>query len=90
MARHPVGDAQRPAQEGTVGFLDDEQSAGAQRRLRGQPGAGVRVGGGQSAQPQGQPDGGAAAADVVVEVAVELLEAVVQVRDERDEQEYGV
>lgn len=49
-----------------------------------------RLVGGEPAQAQRQSDGRAAAGDVVVQVAVERLEAVVEIRYERDEEDLGV
>ncbi len=90
MPRHPVGDAQRAGQEGAFGLLHLQQTPGPQRRRGVQPRPGRRLRGGHPAQLQGEPGGGPAAAHVVVEVAVERLDAPVHVRGEGDQQEGGV
>ncbi len=86
----PVGHAQRAAEERAFGFLHREQSEGGQRSGREESGPARGLVGRYAAQVQGESDGGPAAADVVVEVAVEGLEGAVQVGGEGDEEEGGV
>lgn len=55
-----------------------------------EPGAGLGTVCRKSAQVEREPGGGPAAADVVVEVAVQRLEGAVEVRGQRDEQDPDV
>ncbi len=87
VGRHPVGHPQRPGQERAVELLELDQSARPQGAPLIQPVAAVPVGGEDAGQPESEPDAHPAAGDVVVEVAVVALEAVVDVgRHRRQEQ----
>jgi hypothetical protein len=90
MCGDPVRDAQGAAEERAVVVLGEQESGGQQRRGRAEAGAGGGVRRGQSAQRQSEADGGAAPGDVVVEVAVERLEPVVEVGEEGDEQDLHI
>jgi hypothetical protein len=68
----------------------DEQTGRKQRRSSGQPRSAGAGGLGQPAQPQGHSDGRAPPRDVVVQVAVELLEPAVEVGCQRGQQQLHV
>lgn len=90
VGEEPVGYAQRAGQEGAFGLLDVQQAERAQGCAGVEAGACRREVGGRPAQFQGESDGGPASADVVVEIAVERLEAPVEVGGERDEEDRRV
>ena len=90
VCRHAVGHPEPPGEEGTLRVLDPDQAVADERPGRGEPRAGVRGQARRPGQLEGQPDRGAAPGDVVVEVAVEPLEAAVEVREERDEEQVDV
>ena len=91
VAGHPVGHAQSPGEEGTIGVLDLEQPVRDQWRARRRAGRGrVASAGDRPAISNAKPDRGAAARDVVVEVAVKPLEPAVDIGHERDDQQLDV
>ncbi len=79
--------AQDAAEEGRLGLVDAEQAEADERGRGVEAGAGPWIGGGEAAQVEGEAGGGAAAAHVVVEVAVQRLEGAVDVGREREEQD---
>ena len=87
--RDPVRDAQRASEERPFAVLEEEEAAGDEgtggktvaRECGVEPGAG---------ELECEPDAGATARHVVVEVAVEALEARVDVGGEGDEQQVHV
>lgn len=85
----PVGYAQQAREQRPFGVGDLQQAARDERGGRREPEA-PGAGGGEPAEFQGQADGGAAAGEVVVEVAVQPLEPGVDVRGEGDQQEVDV
>ncbi len=89
VGRDPVGYAQHAREQRAFGVGDLQQAARDERGGRGEAEA-AGTGGGQPAQLQGEADGGAAAGQVVVEVAVQPLEPGVDVGGQRDQQEFGV
>ncbi len=85
----PVGDHQDAGQRRAFRLGDLHQAARDQGRRGGEPEpAGRRAG--EPAQLQGEPDGGPAARQVVVEVAVEPLEPRVQIGCHRDQEQVHV
>ena len=89
MGCHPVRHSQGAGEQRALRVGDLQQTAGYQRGPGGEPeAAGARPG--QSAQFEGERDGGAAAGQVVVEVAVELLEAGVEIGGEGHQQQVEV
>ena len=88
-----VGHAQRPREQRPVGVLHEQQPV---RRRAARAGRGARAIGAPSAaavraaQLERQADARAPPRDVVVEIAVEPLEARVEVRGERDQQQLDV
>jgi len=86
----PVRYPQRPGQERPVGILDDQDPDVDQRRARRQPCPGGGLGERDSGELQREADRGPAAADVVVEVAVEALQPRVEVGRERGHQQVDV
>ncbi len=86
----PVGHAQGPGQQRPLRVLDLHQATGDQRA--GAAEALVRRGAGRRDQTklQCQPDARPPAADVVVQVSVEALEARVDVRRQRHQQQLHV
>ncbi len=89
MGRHPVRHAQGAGEQRALRLGDLQEAAGDQRGPYGEAEA-ARPGPGQSAQFEGQPDGRPAAGQVVVEVAVELFEAGVEVGGEGHQQDVEV
>jgi hypothetical protein len=81
--RHPQG----PGQERPVGILDLDEAGGDERAAGPEPVAGPGVGGVQSAELEREPDAGPPPGHVVVEVAVEPLEPVVDVGGDGHEEE---
>jgi hypothetical protein len=90
VAGDAVRHAERTCQERSVDILDDQEPARDERPRRPEP----RPAGARRAactdQLQGKADARPAARDVIVEVAVQPLEARVEVRRQRDEQELHV
>ena len=90
MSRHPVGHPQRSGQEGTVAVLHQDQGSLDQRTARGEPVAGQRAGRGKAAQLEAEADRSPPPADVVLQVAVEALEARVSVGRQGDQEQLQV
>ena len=90
VGRHAIGDAERPGEERSLRFLHVEQAGcdEAATLLDASPAGRARRG--DAAQSERQPDADAAAGDVVVEVAVVALEAVVDVGRHRREEDAEV
>jgi hypothetical protein len=88
--RHAVGHAQAARQEGAIGILDLDQARVDQRRAWLQAGACGRARRYRPRKLEREPDARPPARDVVVQVAVERLEACIQVGGERDEQQLEV
>lgn len=86
----PVRYPQRPAEEGAFALLDHDQAERGQRCRRVEAGAALGAVRGHPAQVEREADGRPAAADVVVEVAVERFEGAVEVGGEHGEQDAGV
>ena len=89
-AGDPVGHPQRAGQEGTVGLLDQDQPGGGQRRVGEKSAPGPGRPRRRPAQLEAQADGGPAAGHVIVEVAVQALEAAVEVGRQGDQQQIHV
>ncbi len=86
----PVGHPQGPGEEGPVVLLDGEQPVPAQRPGRRDPGPRRGRGRRDAAHREREAHRGPAPGHVVVEVAVEPLEAGVEVGGERDEEQFDV
>jgi hypothetical protein len=87
---HPVRHAQRAGQERPLPVVHHEQPGRPQRCRRVDPRPARRRRLRQPAQPQRQARGRASPRDVVVQVAVELLEPAVHVRREGHQQQLDV
>ena len=92
MRSDSVGDAQRAREERPVPVLHQHDPAGDERAVRPEPDAldAARHAGARARQLDGEARAGPAARDVVVEVAVQPLEARVEIRRERDQQQLDV
>ena len=84
--RHP----QRAGQYRTLGFLDEHQALIHQRRAGREPASGVGAARRQSAQLDAETNARPTAGDVVLQVAVQPLEAQVDIGRHRDQQQLDV
>ncbi len=84
--RHP----EPTSQERSVRLLDHDQAAPDQRSARLQPGSGGGRHRGLPGELESQPDRGTPSTDIIVEISVQALEPAVQIRQQRDHQQFDV
>ncbi len=88
--RDAVGDAKAPREERAVALLELQQPCVDQRRTRQETRARRGAGQRDARELEREPDARAPAADVIVQVPVERLEACVQIGCERHDQQVDV
>ena len=90
MCRHAVRDAQRPRQHRPFVLFDLHQVLVYQGSARRETAPCIGAARWQTAQLEPESDAGAAPGDVILQIAVEALEARVDVRGHRDQEQLDV
>ncbi len=90
MPRHPVGDAERSRQKRPLAILDQDEVVVDERRAGRKAAPRVGASRRQTTELDTEPDAGSTTGDIVLQVAVEALEAGIDIGRHGDEQQLHV